>query len=464
MRTNQSQENEYLKQLSSVVDVDHIRHQWMSLSPPYDVDNWMLPLPLWAKRSFDLSPSAAWQALKTELQISDPQKPFCIYIHIPFCTKKCDFCDSYSFKVGSHKEEVIKKYVDRLCDELILWSEQGNLSDRPVSTVHLGGGTPNFVGSAALKRILECCKTNFNVSPQTEWALEATVEALSPETIDVMDELGFRRLHVGVQSLQEDVRSVIGRRRPSHEVLEKIHNILELDWIVTVDLLCGLPFQTIDSLITDIKTLAAAGVNGFSLYELLIYPQNARWAQRHQLVNRSHLPNYFAFQAGALILEELGYEKNLFNHWADDRDKNIYFTFPTRKEDCLAIGTIADGIFGNLHYRHPKYAPYMRTSKLGFPGLEGGLRQTAYENLLNPFITAILSGWIKSDVISQFAKLANDQTEFLLDHWQKLNLVEARANSGLRLTANGSWFAGNMVSEVTQQFVYLEEKICPTPN
>ena len=455
MDADQRAGSEYLKILSSIVDTDYIQQQWMSLTPPYDIDRWILPLPVWAKREYNLSPLDVWQELKTELYNIDSQKPICIYIHIPFCSKKCDFCDSYSFKVGSHKEIMIQEYVDRLCDELILWSKQGNLKDRPVSTVHLGGGTPNFIGPNALEKIVSTCKENFQIAPQTEWALEATVEALSPENIEMMDKLGFTRLHIGVQSLQDNVRAVIGRRRPSVEVLEKIKYTMSLDWIVTVDLICGLPLQTVDSSAQDIQTLADAGVNGFSLYELLIYPQNTRWAKKHQLIDRSHLPNYFAFQAGALMLEQLGYEKNLFNHWADDKDKNIYFTFPSRNEDCLAIGTIADGVFGDLHYRHPKYAPYMNTSNSGFPGLEGGLRRNSYENLLSPVITKILSGWITDNAFSHFPDRAKNEIERLFAHWQNLKLIEEKPNQLMRLTTNGSWFAGNMAAEVYNQFIKL---------
>lgn len=263
---------ELLNNLSSDLDVDQIRKQWKALTPHYDIEEWMLPLPIWAKREYDLSPKAAWEQLNLDLQIIGQNEPFCIYIHIPFCSTKCGFCDSYSFKLGAHKEERILEYVDHLCNELILWSEQGNLSHRPVSTVHFGGGTPNFIGETALTKIVACCKSNFNIGPQTEWALESTVETLTPGMIRVMEELGFRRLHIGVQSLEEKVRKAIGRRKPAREVLEKIKDTLDLGWVVSVDMICGLPSQRSDTLVSDIKTLAAVGVNGISLYELLIYP------------------------------------------------------------------------------------------------------------------------------------------------------------------------------------------------
>lgn len=150
--------------------------------------------------------------------------------------------------------------VDHLCYELRLWSEQGNLHRRPVSTVHLGGGTPTFLGETGLTRVVECCRECFHVSSDTEWALEATVESLTTGMIAAMHALGFRRLHIGVQSLEDPVRAEIGRRRPAAEVLEKVEATLARGWVVSVDLLCRLPLQTLEGFVAGIETLTAAGV------------------------------------------------------------------------------------------------------------------------------------------------------------------------------------------------------------
>lgn len=193
----------------------------------------------------------------------------------------------------------------------------------------------------------------------------------------------------------------------------------------------------------DVKTLMAAGVNGFSLYELLIYPQNRKWAAAHGLTERSHLPNYLMFQAGASVLTAHGFQKNVFNHWADSRDKNVYFTFPTRGEDCLAVGTIGDGVFGDYHYRHPRYAAYLRQAHAAAPGLEGGLRRTPAENELLPLTTAVLSGHIPAHLLPDL------QRRSLMERWQRLALVEPASAGGLALTTNGAWFAGNMIRDLS---------------
>jgi len=441
--------DEFFRSVPSEVDVEGIWRQWLALEPPFLVDDWTLPLPVWARRGYTETGDQAWEILRHDLQRIEATKPLCIYMHVPFCDSKCGFCDSYSFKLGRHQAQHINGYVALLEREMRLWSQQGNLSQRPVTTVHFGGGTPSFMGVEPFSRIVESCAQHFATSPQTEWALESTVTHLPPEMLACLHDLGFRRLHIGVQSLEDPVRRHIGRRQPAASVLAKASEVIELDWVVSVDLICGLPDQTLSGFLDGIKALWEVGVHGFSLYELLIYPQNRKWAERYGLTNRGHLANYLMFQAGASYLDALGYKKNLFNHWANERDENLYFTFPSRGGDLLALGTIADGVFSDYHYRHPTYNHYRRSMSDLFPALEGGLRRNALENQLHPLTTAILAGRIPPTLRSSFEVRLTNSGDALLQQWLDLALLEeSDADNHLYLTTSGSWFAGNMVSQL----------------
>lgn len=439
----------FFHDVPSCVDVNKIKEQWMSLANSYNVSDWILPLPIWAKRQFDYSGESAWEIIKSDIDQLETDKPFCIYLHVPFCSSKCGFCDSYSFKLDRYKDEHIRNYVDRLRHELLLWAELGTMHKRPVSTMHFGGGTPAFLGEASLAELVYCIKSNFNINSDTELALETTVESLSPSMLQVLNDLGFRRLHVGVQSLENNVRKVIGRRRDSEEVIERIEKALDFGWVVSVDLISGLPGQSLKGFINGIQDLIHAGVNGFSIYELLIFAQNRKWAESYQLGQRDHLPNYLMFQAGISLLTQRGFSINHFNHWSDCRDQNIYFTAPSRNEDCLAVGAIADGILGDFHYRHPHYAPYIRSCKDGYPGLIGGLRRTQVENALQPFIAALHSGRIDMEICPFFEEISKKFGINIIEKWRDHGLIVEDGMGGFLLTTNGSWFTGNMVNEFT---------------
>ena len=442
-----------LRPVAGIVDTAAILAAWQRLSPVYDVEQWVLPLPPWARRPYTEIGQQAWERLRDNLMAHTAGEAMCIYMHIPFCASKCHFCDSYSFKLGGDRQRHVEEYVSLLEQEMALWSQTGTLAQRPVSTVHFGGGTPIYVGGEAFARVVKGCAARFHTTDATEWAIESTVHDLSTAMVQQLHDLSFRRLHIGVQSLEEPVRTAIGRRSPARAVLEKIEEVRALGWIVSVDLICGLPCQTLSGFLDGVRTLVDHGIDGFSLYELLIYPQNRRWAEDQGLTKRAHLPNYLMFQTGAQLLERRGFRKNLFNHWANPRDDNRYFTFPTRGEDLLALGTIADGVFGDYHYRHPRYSEYRQNVSGSFPGLEGGLLRNRVENLLRPFISAILFGYLSNSASEALHNLMGNEAVRLVEMWQRCGLLVADAGSpGLSLTPSGSWFAGNMLLQLEDAF------------
>jgi coproporphyrinogen III oxidase-like Fe-S oxidoreductase len=429
------------------VDVAAIRREWQALQPPYRIDDRRLPLPVWARRRFTEIGEQAWVELYGNVGRISQSKAFCIYVHIPFCASHCSFCDCYSFQLKRHRARHIETYLDLLAQEMRLWSRLGPLARRPVSTVHLGGGTPTVLGEAPFRRLIEDVRENFGPDLQTEWALESTTSELTDEMVSLLDALGFTRLHVGVQTLQDDVRQRINRREPAAVVLDKIVRAVDMGWVVSVDLICGLPGQSVEGLLGDIKALEAVGVDGFSLYELQLSARNRRFAEQHGLAGRGRLRNYFLVQAASRLLAALGYRKTLFNHFARERDANLYFTFPARGEDCLALGTIADGVFDDYHYRHPRYKPYCQSVSETFPGLQGGLRRNALENRLHPLEVVLLSGHIPSELFAD--GLGRDRAETLFRQWRASALIEDDAQPGhLRLTANGSWFTGKMMAQL----------------
>lgn len=429
------------------VDVEAIRREWLALVSSYRIDDRQLPLPVWARRGFTDTGEQAWAALRRDVGHIELSRPFCIYVHIPFCASRCNFCDCYSFALRRYRARHVEGYLALLAQEMRLWSGLGTLARRPVSTVHFGGGTPTFLGQNLFTRLVRDLRDNFDTGSRTEWALESTSSELTDEMFRTLDGLGFTRLHVGVQSLQDPVRQAINRREPATVVLEKIATAVALGWVVSVDLILGLPGQTLEGVVNDVKALETAGVQGFSLYELQLSSRNRKFTERHGLVDRDRLGTYLLLQAASRLLISLGYRKTLFNHFAREHDTNLYFTFPERGEDCLALGTIADGIFGDYHYRHPEYSPYCRSVSDAFPGLQGGLRRNELENWLHPLEISLLSARISPELFVDV--LGKDRSGALFDRWRQAALVEEDPLSGrLRLTGNGSWFISHMMAEL----------------
>jgi coproporphyrinogen III oxidase-like Fe-S oxidoreductase len=429
------------------VDLEAIWQDWQALQPPYIVTKRSPPKPVWARRPFSETGEAAWQAVQQELADIDCQRGICLYVHIPFCAEKCAFCDCYSFRLRHHHEQQAEIYSAALIKEIKTWGRLDRLVERPVSTVHFGGGTPLFIGARVFTRIVESIRHNLNIRPDTEWALETTSSALDDQALDVLDRLGFSRIHVGVQSLVDPVRILLKRQETSAQVLEKIKRANERDRVVSVDLIYGLPQQTLASLIDDLHRLAATGVEGFSLYPLQVSSRNRKVLEYYDAQGKNQLHEYLMLQVAEQVLLQMGYRKTLFNHYARRKDTNLYFTFPERDEDCLALGTIADGVIGSYHYRHPEYRDYLNGVRDDFPGLQGGLRRNALEEKLRPLEVQILSAEIQRTSFG--GVLGPGPAKNLFERWLSAALIRPVGGDNFKLTANGSWFAAAMIRDLS---------------
>jgi coproporphyrinogen III oxidase-like Fe-S oxidoreductase len=436
----------FFQHMGSEIDLDRIWQACRALRAPYVVSQRRPPFPIWARRKFTEDGRQAWELVRQEMATIDPTKGMCIYVHIPFCAQKCSFCDCYSFRLRSNHAVQAEAYRLALEKEIRLWGKSGGLRKRLVSTVHFGGGTPLYIGPQGFKSITNTISDTYQISPVTEWALETTSSALDEAGLDLLGGLGFTRIHLGVQSLDDPLRQLLKRSEKAQKVLEKIEQTIQMGAVVSVDLIYGIPRQTPESVLQDIRLLANSGVDGFSMYPLQISSRNQGILKEYGSQGKSLLNEFLTLQAIEQELDRLGYRKTLFNHYARLKDTNLYFTFPERGEDCLALGTIADGVMGSYHYRHPEYGTYLKEAQETFPGLQGGLRRTKGEENVQPLEVMILSGKLKKEIFDQ--KIGVHRSAVLFQEWQETGLISSSDGHDFGLTASGSWFAGEMMKKL----------------
>jgi oxygen-independent coproporphyrinogen-3 oxidase len=401
---------------------------------PYPLVARSLPPPVWAERGYEDVGVQAWRRLSEMLSNSKVRGPISVYVHVPFCDRRCAFCDCYSVALGPRGQLQQEEFVRALTAEIQAWSCLGTLASRPVTTVHFGGGTPSCLNSSVMAQVLEACRSCLRTTPQTEWALESTSSALSPEYLHQLREWGFTRLHVGVQTLEKRVRRTIGRREPAGAVEEKLARALQGGFVVSVDVVYGLPGQTLAGLIGSLDRLVALGVDGLSLYQLQISDRNRRFLERQGIAAQDPARDYELFQAADQCLTGGGYRKNHFVHYARPRDTNLYYTHLVRGEDLLALGPAADGVFGAYHYRHPELREYLASGTR--PALEGGVEESALERSIRPAVAALMAASIPESAPVQ--------------RWLERGLIE-RSERGLSLSASGSWFLGEMLRELKEE-------------
>ena len=139
---------------------------------------------------------------------SNSGKPLGIYVHIPFCKSKCEYCDFYSLG-GSRDRRTTDQYLQALADHI---RETGRLApDYTVDTVYFGGGTPSFFGAENLEKILDELQKRFHFGADPEITLEANPDSVTPQGLKRLVRAGFNRISIGVQSDQDDMLKRLGR-------------------------------------------------------------------------------------------------------------------------------------------------------------------------------------------------------------------------------------------------------------
>ncbi len=187
-----------------------------------------------------------------------------IYIHLPFCESKCNYCAFNSFVASEEEKE---KYLSVLREDISFFARS---NERVVDTVYFGGGTPSLLSTEQFKKLIEAIKTNYKLHKNCEITLEANPNSLTEEKLLCYKENGVNRLSIGVQSLNDESLKFIERRHDSSQAIEKIKLAKKYFNNISCDLLIGLPTISSDEYIKTLSKLIELGVKHISSYMLQI--------------------------------------------------------------------------------------------------------------------------------------------------------------------------------------------------
>lgn len=236
----------------------------------------------------------------------DPYKA--LYIHVPFCVSRCSYCD-FATNATSGRSKEMDRYFEGLVSEIRSASREGELAE--IETVYIGGGTPTHAGSKNLTQLLYALGLSMRLEPDVECTVEANPESLDGRLVADIWALGANRLSIGVQSFDDGLLSEIGRIHSSTDALRAIDAAQSRFENVSVDLMCGLPGQTIDQLRDSVERAVEAGVTHVSVYPLTIEPGTvlAKRMKRGQLQLPSDDDVADMMQGAAETLHDAGFER-----------------------------------------------------------------------------------------------------------------------------------------------------------
>lgn len=369
--------------------------------------------------------------------------PLALYIHIPWCVRKCPYCDFNSHAAGPTLPE--EEYVDALLADLD--SDLHHANGRPLTSIFFGGGTPSLFSDRALGRLLEGVERRIAFAPDIEITLEANPGTFEQAKFKGYRSLGINRLSIGVQSFQEAKLKALGRIHNGDEAIRAADMARAAGFDnFNLDLMHGLPEQSIEDALFDLRTAIAQAPTHLSWYQLTMEPNTVFWSQPPELPEDDLL--WDIQEAGQALLAAEGYAQYEVSAYAQPgrqaRHNLNYWTFG----DFLGIGAGAhaklstpDGrILRTWKTRLPK--DYLDPSK----AYQAGERRLDADELPFEFLMNVLrlTDGVPAELFSQRTGLSLAQLDAARREAERLGLLQADATR-LVATAKGQLFLNDLL-------------------
>ncbi|MFK8012027.1 MAG: radical SAM family heme chaperone HemW [Marinicellaceae bacterium] len=292
------------------------------------------------------------------IQIIPP--PLSLYVHFPWCVKKCPYCDFNSHKLkGSLNEE---QYIDTLIADLeqdvpLVWG-------RPIHSVFMGGGTPSLFSATSITRLLNAVRSLLPCKPNMEITMEVNPGTGEYDNFLGYKQAGVNRLSMGVQSLKDENLKVLGRIHSSEQAISVYHKARDAGFDnINLDMMFALPSQTRKDAKADLEKLIALKPNHISYYQLTI-EANTLFAVK----TPQHIPNEEALEAmylqGNQILEDNGYQQYEVSAYAKNNLRCQHNVNYWQFGDYLGIGAGAHSKISFGHDNHVnRYIKFKHPSK-----------------------------------------------------------------------------------------------------
>jgi len=274
--------------------------------------------------------------------------PVGIYLHIPFCTTKCGYCD---FNAYANLEHLAPEYTKALIKEIKLW--ETSLSKYTVKSIFFGGGTPSLTSITDLKQIISTLFETFNISSAVEFTLEANPTELTEEHLFKMRELGINRLSMGVQSMNTEELQLLERSHSPEQVINVIKIARKVGFNnLNLDLIYGLINQNLLTWKETVDKILEYNPDHLSCYALTIEPGTPLYYRVEKGLLPEPNPDIAAdqYEWTRKRLDNAGYVHYEISNWAKKDYSCMHNLIYWRNENYLGLGAGAHSYFGGKRF------------------------------------------------------------------------------------------------------------------
>jgi oxygen-independent coproporphyrinogen-3 oxidase len=294
-----------------------------------------------------------------------------IYVHIPFCKRRCIYCGFYSTVLLDEKS----RYVEAVCREL---TEYSSLTGDEVSTIYIGGGTPSLLTLDEVRRIREQISRCYRVDEGAEFTMEGNPDDLTAEYLDGLRAIGVNRLSMGVQSFDDARLSFLHRRHTSSQALAAVRNAQTAGFDnISIDLMFGFPGQTLDEWRQDVDTALSLGVQHLSAYSLM-YEEGTSLTAMLERGEIEEVADELSLQMYEYLIDAAaakGYDHYELSNWALPGRQSRHNSSYWQGVPYIGVGAAAHSYDGKDRWSNPEnLLSYIK-------GMESGTLVRDYEHL-----------------------------------------------------------------------------------
>ena len=360
-----------------------------------------------------------------------------LYVHFPFCAAKCPYCDFYSLVADN---SVKARYADAATVALREMSGQFGLT---FDTVYFGGGTPSVAGSENIRKIAECAASVNGGRAVSEFTVECNPSFLEDGFFGVLSDCGVNRISLGLQSAVDSERRALGRKGTAADVSKAVSSAMSAGLTnISLDLMLGLPGQTLESLKKSVAFCAESGASHVSAYLLKIEPGTPFYDRRGNL----SLPDEDAcaelYLAACALLEESGFMQYEISNFAKPGFESRHNLKYWNDEEYLGIGPAAHSFIGGKRFYFERDLDNFLKGAASVPDGDGG----DFEEYV--LLRLRLSDGLREDsVFERFGYHIPDGIKKAAERLEGFGLL-IYDDRGIRLTRKGFLLSNSVIAEL----------------
>ena len=370
-----------------------------------------------------------------------------LYVHIPFCVKKCRYCDFNSFKLNIDEK---RKYLNSLKKEMELYKE--NFKDKNIDSIFIGGGTPSILNEEEIKILFQNIKNNFKIKDGAEITMECNPGTLTLNKLKTMKECGVNRLSIGLQAVQNNHLEYIGRVHTYEEFERNYFQAKEVGFEnINIDLMYALPNQSKEDWKQSLEKVVKLNPTHISAYSLILEENTELFNmyERNEFELLDEDTDIEMYKYTINYLKYHGYNQYEISNYAKKGFECKHNILYWKCENYVGLGVSASGFVNGIRYNNfcdlDKYEKIIHSGKKPIEWEEKlGIKDKIEESI---FLGLRMNEGIKfKDFYEKYNFNFEEEYKNEIDKLKKIELININ-NEGIKLTQRGREISNSVFVE-----------------